>query len=68
MAMKTSSNGKVLYIHQAGNTILLVEQNALRALAAADRAYVMESGVTTVTGTGKELLANPEVRTAYLGV
>jgi branched-chain amino acid transport system ATP-binding protein len=55
-------------IHQAGNTILLVEQNALRALAAADRAYVMESGVTTVTGTGKELLDNPEVRTAYLGV
>jgi len=55
-------------IHGAGNTILLVEQNALRALAAADRAYVMESGVTTVTGTGKELLENPEVRTAYLGV
>ena len=55
-------------VHQAGNTILLVEQNALRALAAADRAYVMESGVTTVTGTGKELLDNPEVRIAYLGV
>jgi branched-chain amino acid transport system ATP-binding protein len=55
-------------VHDAGNTILLVEQNALRALAAADRAYVMESGVTTVTGTGKELLDNPEVRTAYLGV
>jgi branched-chain amino acid transport system ATP-binding protein len=55
-------------VHRAGNTILLVEQNALRALAAADRAYVMESGVTTVTGTGKELLDNPEVRTAYLGV
>jgi branched-chain amino acid transport system ATP-binding protein len=53
---------------RAGNTILLVEQNALRALAAADRAYVMESGVTTVTGTGKELLENPGVRTAYLGV
>ena len=55
-------------IHKAGNTILLVEQNALRALAAADRAYVMESGVTTVTGTGKELLDNSEVRSAYLGV
>jgi branched-chain amino acid transport system ATP-binding protein len=55
-------------VHSAGNTILLVEQNALRALAAADRAYVMESGVTTVTGTGRELMDNPEVRTAYLGV
>jgi branched-chain amino acid transport system ATP-binding protein len=55
-------------IHAEGNTILLVEQNAFRALAAADRAYVMESGETTLTGSGKELLANPEVRSAYLGV
>lgn len=55
-------------IHDEGNTILLVEQNAFRALAAADRAYVMESGETTLTGAGKELLANPEVRSAYLGI
>jgi branched-chain amino acid transport system ATP-binding protein len=55
-------------IHNDGNTILLVEQNAFRALAAADRAYVLESGETTLTGAGKELLANPEVRSAYLGV
>jgi branched-chain amino acid transport system ATP-binding protein len=55
-------------IHDEGNTILLVEQNAFRALAAADRAYVMESGETTLTGAGRELLANPDVRSAYLGV
>jgi branched-chain amino acid transport system ATP-binding protein len=55
-------------VHNDGNTILLVEQNAFRALAAADRAYVMESGQTTLTGSGKELLANPDVRSAYLGV
>ena len=49
-------------------SVLLVEQNALQALARADRAYVMESGTTTLAGTGKELLSNPDVRLAYLGL
>jgi branched-chain amino acid transport system ATP-binding protein len=49
-------------------SVLLVEQNALRALALADRAYVMEEGVTTLSGTGQELLQAPEVRLAYLGL
>lgn len=49
-------------------SVLLVEQNASQALACADRAYVMESGTTTMTGTGRELLSNPDVRLAYLGL
>jgi dATP pyrophosphohydrolase len=49
-------------------TILLVEQNASRALAIADRGYVMESGLITMTGpAAKELLNDPKVRAAYLG-
>jgi len=55
-------------IRSEATSILLVEQNALQALARADRAYVMDSGTTTLTGTGKELLGNPEVRLAYLGL
>jgi len=50
-----------------GMTILLVEQNARLALQMADRAYVMESGLITLTGPGKELLQDSRVRTAYLG-
>lgn len=50
-----------------GMTILLVEQNARLALEMADRAYVMESGLITLKGAGKELLQDPRVRTAYLG-
>ncbi len=50
-----------------GMTILLVEQNARLALQMADRAYVMESGLITLTGPGRELLQDPRVRTAYLG-
>jgi len=50
-----------------GMTILLVEQNARLALQMADRAYVMESGLITLTGSGQELLQDPRVRTAYLG-
>jgi branched-chain amino acid transport system ATP-binding protein len=50
-----------------GMTILLVEQNARLALRMSDRAYVMESGLITLTGTGQELLQDPRVRTAYLG-
>jgi branched-chain amino acid transport system ATP-binding protein len=54
-------------IHKEGTTILLVEQNALRALAIADRAYVLETGQILLTGTGDDLLHNPAVRRAYLG-
>ncbi len=51
----------------AGTSIFLVEQNARRALAIADRAYVMERGSIVLTGTGAELLGNREVTAAYLG-
>jgi ABC-type branched-subunit amino acid transport system ATPase component len=54
-------------IHGEGTTILLVEQNALRALAIADRAYVLETGRIQLTGSGDDLLHNPAVRRAYLG-
>jgi branched-chain amino acid transport system ATP-binding protein len=54
-------------IAKQGVTILLVEQNASRALQLADRAYVMESGEVTMTGPARELLADPKVRAAYLG-
>ena len=50
-----------------GMTILLVEQNARRALQIADRAYVMESGLITLSGAAKHLLDDPKVRAAYLG-
>ena len=50
-----------------GVTVLLVEQNASRALAIADRGYVMESGLITMHGMGKDLLDDPKVRAAYLG-
>jgi branched-chain amino acid transport system ATP-binding protein len=54
-------------ISQQGATILLVEQNAAMALEIADRAYVLESGVITLSGTGGELAGNDAVRRAYLG-
>jgi branched-chain amino acid transport system ATP-binding protein len=54
-------------IHARGTTVLLVEQNASRALALADRGYVMESGEITMAGDGKTLLNDPRVRAAYLG-
>jgi len=54
-------------IHRGGTTILLVEQNALRALEIADRAYVLETGQIQLTGSGQDLLHNPAVRMAYLG-
>jgi branched-chain amino acid transport system ATP-binding protein len=50
-----------------GVTVLLVEQNASRALAIADRAYVMESGLVTMSGDAKVMLSDPKVRAAYLG-
>jgi branched-chain amino acid transport system ATP-binding protein len=49
-----------------GLTVFLVEQNAFGALKLANRGYVMVNGLVTMSGTGKELLANPEVRAAYL--
>ena len=54
-------------LHQAGTTILLVEQNAQMALQVADRAYVMETGVITLQGPASELLHNEAVQKAYLG-
>jgi branched-chain amino acid transport system ATP-binding protein len=54
-------------IAKQGMTILLVEQNAQRALSIADRAYVMESGLITIAGTGEELLHDPRISKAYLG-
>ena len=54
-------------VYALGVTIVLVEQNASRALAIADRGYVMESGLITMTGPGQDLLNDPKVRAAYLG-
>jgi branched-chain amino acid transport system ATP-binding protein len=54
-------------IHRQGTTILLVEQNASRALQLASRGYVMDSGEVTMSGDAKTLLADPKVRAAYLG-
>ena len=54
-------------IHRAGTTILLVEQNAQMALSVADRGYVLETGRVTLTGPGRELLADEAVKKAYLG-
>jgi branched-chain amino acid transport system ATP-binding protein len=55
-------------INQQGTTVLLVEQNAQQALARSDRAYIMETGEVTKTGRGAELLTDPAVKSAYLGV
>ena len=54
-------------LHDAGTTILLVEQNAQMALSVATRGYVLETGRITLSGTGQELLHNDDVRKAYLG-
>ncbi|WP_164684261.1 ABC transporter ATP-binding protein [Streptococcus hyointestinalis] len=54
-------------IQKQGTTVLLVEQNANKALAIADRGYVLETGKIVLSGTGQELLASDEVRKAYLG-
>ena len=55
-------------INQQGTTILLVEQNANQALARANRAFVLETGSITRSGTGRELLSDPAIKEAYLGV
>ena len=54
-------------VNQEGITVLLIEQNANMALKAADSGYVMETGVITMEGTGRELLENEEIKEAYLG-
>jgi branched-chain amino acid transport system ATP-binding protein len=54
-------------VYAQGVTVLLVEQNASRALSIADRGYVMDSGLITMSGPGKQMLADPKVRAAYLG-
>ena len=54
-------------IQKQGTTVLLIEQNANKALAIADRGYVLETGKIVLSGTGKELAASDEVRKAYLG-
>ncbi len=54
-------------VFSQGVTILLVEQNASRALSIANRGYVMESGIITMTGEAKQMLNDPKVRAAYLG-
>jgi branched-chain amino acid transport system ATP-binding protein len=55
-------------IHQQGTTVLLVEQNATQALGLAHQAYVLETGEVTRSGSGAELLADPTIQDAYLGV
>ena len=59
--------GIIRDLHQAGSTILLVEQNAQAALSIADRGYVLETGQIGVSGAGAELLQSPEIKKAYLG-
>ena len=54
-------------INKQGVTILLIEQNANMALKIADQAYVMQTGTITMSGTGRELAENEEVKAAYLG-
>ena len=54
-------------IRQMGITILLVEQNAVKALGLCDYAYVLENGTIRVQGKGDELLGNPDIKKAYLG-
>ena len=54
-------------LHAAGTTILLVEQNARKALEIADRAYVLETGTVTLSGSGRELASSDAVKKAYLG-
>ena len=59
--------GIIETLHKSGTTILLVEQNAQMALSVASRAYVMETGIITLSGTGKELAESEDVKKAYLG-
>ena len=58
----------ILKIKESKKTVLLIEQNASMALSIADRGYVIENGVIALEGKGKELMKNPDVKSAYLGV
>jgi branched-chain amino acid transport system ATP-binding protein len=58
----------IVRLRELGKTIFLVEQNAHAALSIADRAYVIETGETVLSGSGAELLANARVKAAYLGI
>jgi branched-chain amino acid transport system ATP-binding protein len=62
-----SQNEKLTDLKRAGYTLLVVEQNAARALSVADRAYVLELGRNRLEGTGQALLADREVKRLYLG-
>jgi branched-chain amino acid transport system ATP-binding protein len=53
---------------ESGITVLLTEQFARPVLPIIDRGYVMENGMLTLTGTGRELMENPEIKAAYFGV
>jgi len=57
----------ILQLNKEGITILLVEQNAKKALKVSHRGYVLQTGMITIAGTGQELLKNDTVREAYLG-
>ena len=57
----------ILQLNKEGITILLVEQNAKKALKVSHRGYVLQTGAITLAGTGRELLTNDTVREAYLG-
>jgi branched-chain amino acid transport system ATP-binding protein len=65
--MVETIGGMIADIRKRGTTVLLVEQNAALALRLADRAYVLETGRVTLSGSAKELADNPEVHRAYLG-
>ena len=58
----------IISLREHGKTVFLVEQNAQAALSIADRAYVIETGETVLSGTGSELLGNEQVKSAYLGI
>jgi ABC-type branched-subunit amino acid transport system ATPase component len=58
---------RIRTFNQTGTTVLLVEQNARKALSIADRAYVLEQGKNALTGAGKALLHDPQVKRLYLG-
>ena len=66
MMVETIGN-MIATIRKQGTTVLLVEQNASLALRLADRAYVLETGRVMLSGSARELAANPEVHRAYLG-
>lgn len=57
----------ILNIKAMGKTILLVEQNAYKALKIADRAYVLEQGVLTMSGSADQIASDPKIQEAYLG-